>query len=99
MLAHKGFEEGIAVAELIAGLPGHVNYDTIPNVIYTEPEVAWVGRTEQQLKEDGTPYKTGSFPFAALGRAVAMAEPAGFVKRSEEHTSELQSLMRISYAV
>src|SRR3546814_1292027 len=80
MLAHKGFEEGIAVAELIAGLPGHVNYDTIPNVIYTEPEVAWVGRTEQQLKEDGTPYKTGSFPFAALGRAVAMAEPAGFVK-------------------
>src|SRR3546814_19489006 len=79
MLAHKGFEEGIAVAELIAGLPGHVNYDTIPNVIYTEPEVAWVGRTEQQLKEDGTPYKTGSFPFAALGRAVAMAEPAGFV--------------------
>src|SRR3546814_16573800 len=56
------------------------NYDTIPNVIYTEPEVAWVGRTEQQLKEDGTPYKTGSFPFAALGRAVAMAEPAGFVK-------------------
>src|SRR3546814_1364089 len=57
-----------------------VNDDTIPNVIYTEPEVAWVGRTEQQLKEDGTPYKTGSFPFAALGRAVAMAEPAGFVK-------------------
>ena len=80
MLAHKGFEEGIAVAELIAGLPGHVNYDTIPNVIYTEPEVAWVGKTEQQLKEEGTPYKTGSFPFAALGRAVAMAEPAGFVK-------------------
>src|SRR3546814_12636604 len=68
------------MAELIAGLPGHVNYDTIPNVIYTEPEVAWVGRTEQQLKEDGTPYKTGSFPFAALGRAVAMAAPAGFVK-------------------
>ena len=80
MLAHKGFEEGIAVAELIAGLPGHVNYDTIPWVIYTEPEIAWVGKTEQQLKEDGTPYKTGSFPFAALGRAVAMAEPAGFVK-------------------
>ncbi|MDQ3288727.1 MAG: dihydrolipoyl dehydrogenase [Pseudomonadota bacterium] len=80
MLAHKGFEEGIAVAELIAGLPGHVNYDTIPWVIYTEPEVAWVGRTEQQLKEDGVPYKTGSFPFAAVGRAVAMGEPAGFVK-------------------
>ena len=80
MLAHKGFEEGIAVAELIAGLPGHVNFDTIPWVIYTEPEIAWVGRTEQQLKDDGVPYKTGSFPFAALGRAVAMGEPAGFVK-------------------
>ena len=80
MLAHKGFEEGIAVAELIAGLPGHVAYDTIPNVIYTEPEIAWVGRTEEQLKADGIPYKAGSFPFAAVGRAVAMAEPAGFVK-------------------
>ena len=80
MLAHKGFEEGIAVAELIAGLPGHVNLETIPNVIYTEPEVAWVGRTEEQLKADGVPYKSGSFPFAAVARAVAMAEPAGFVK-------------------
>jgi dihydrolipoamide dehydrogenase len=80
MLAHKGFEEGIAVAELIAGLPGHVNFDTIPNVIYTEPEVAWVGKTEEQLKAEGIPYKAGSFPFAAVGRAVAMAEPAGFVK-------------------
>ncbi|MGH8031277.1 MAG: dihydrolipoyl dehydrogenase [Luteimonas sp.] len=80
MLAHKGFEEGIAVAELIAGLPGHVNYDTIPWVIYTEPEIAWVGKTERELKAEGTPYKTGSFPFAAIGRAVAMGEPAGFVK-------------------
>ncbi|GHH56667.1 dihydrolipoyl dehydrogenase [[Pseudomonas] boreopolis] len=80
MLAHKGFEEGIAVAELIAGLPGHVNFDTIPWVIYTEPEIAWVGKTEQQLKAEGVPYKAGSFPFAAVGRAVAMAEPAGFVK-------------------
>jgi len=80
MLAHKGFEEGIAVAELIAGLPGHVNFDTIPWVIYTEPELAWVGKTEQQLKEEGVPYKSGSFPFAANGRAVAMVEPAGFVK-------------------
>ncbi len=80
MLAHKGFEEGIAVAELIAGLPGHVNFDTIPYVIYTEPEIAWVGKTEQQLKAEGVPYKTGSFPFAAVGRAVAMAEPTGFVK-------------------
>ncbi len=80
MLAHKGFEEGIAVAELIAGLPGHVNLDTVPWVIYTEPEIAWVGKTEQQLKAEGTPYKTGSFPFAAIARAVAMGEPAGFVK-------------------
>ncbi len=80
MLAHKGFEEGIAVAELIAGLPGHVNFDTIPWVIYTEPELAWVGKTEQQLKAEGIPYKAGSFPFAANGRAVAMVEPAGFVK-------------------
>ncbi|MGE8239420.1 MAG: dihydrolipoyl dehydrogenase, partial [Stenotrophomonas indicatrix] len=80
MLAHKGFEEGIAVAELIAGLPGHVNFDTIPWVIYTEPELAWVGKTEQQLKAEGIPYKAGSFPFAANGRAVAMIEPAGFVK-------------------
>ena len=80
MLAHKGFEEGIAVAEFIAGLPGHVNFDTIPWVIYTEPEIAWVGKTEDQLKADGVPYKAGSFPFAAVGRAVAMAEPAGFVK-------------------
>ena len=80
MLAHKGFEEGIAVAELIAGLPGHVNLDTVPWVIYTEPEIAWVGKTEQQLKAEGTPYKTGSFPFAAVARAVAMGEPAGFAK-------------------
>lgn len=80
MLAHKGFEEGIAVAELIAGLPGHVNFDTIPWVIYTEPEIAWVGKNEEELKAAGIPYKVGTFPFAAVGRAVAMAEPAGFVK-------------------
>lgn len=80
MLAHKGFEEGIMVAELIAGLPGHVDYDTIPWVIYTEPEIAWVGKTEKELKDEDVPFKTGSFPFAALGRAVAMGEPAGFVK-------------------
>ncbi len=80
MLAHKGFEEGIAVAELIAGKAGHVDYDIIPWVIYTEPEVAWVGQTEAQVKAAGIPYKTGSFPFAAVGRAVAMNEPAGLVK-------------------
>jgi dihydrolipoamide dehydrogenase len=80
MLAHKGFEEGMAVAELIAGKAGHVNYDTIPWVIYTEPEVAWAGRTEEELNAAKVPFKTGSFPFAAVGRAVAMNETAGFVK-------------------
>ena len=80
MLAHKGFEEGMAVAELIAGKAGHVNYDTIPWVIYTEPEIAWAGKTEEELNAAGIPYKTGSFPFAAVGRAVAMNETAGQVK-------------------
>ncbi|WP_158885050.1 dihydrolipoyl dehydrogenase [Rhodanobacter sp. L36] len=80
MLAHKGFEEGMAVAEWIAGKAGHVNYDTIPWVIYTEPEIAWAGKTEQQLKDEGVPYKVGSFPFAAIGRAVAMNEAIGQVK-------------------
>ncbi len=80
MLAHKGSEEGIAVAELIAGKAGHVNLDTVPWVIYTEPEIAWVGKTEAQCKAENIPYRTGSFPFAAIGRAVAMNEPAGFVK-------------------
>ena len=80
MLAHKGFEEGMAVAELIAGKAGHVNYDTIPWVIYTEPEIAWAGKTEEELKAANIPYKTGSFPFAAVGRAVAMNETAGQVK-------------------
>lgn len=80
MLAHRGFEEGIAVAELIAGLPGHVNRETIPWVLYTEPEIAWVGKTEEQLQQDGIPYRSGSFPFAAVGRAVAMGEAEGFVK-------------------
>ena len=80
MLAHKASEEGIAVAELIAGLPGHVNLDTVPWVIYTEPEIAWVGKTEAELKDAGIPYKAGSFPFAAIGRAVAMGETAGLVK-------------------
>lgn len=80
MLAHKGSEEGVMVAELIAGKAGHVDYDVIPWVIYTEPEIAWAGKTEAQCKADGIPYRTGSFPFAAIGRAVAMNEPAGFVK-------------------
>ena len=80
MLAHKGSEEGIAVAELIAGKAGHVNLDTIPWVIYTEPEIAWVGKTEKECKDAGIPVKTGSFPFAAVGRAMAMNEAYGQVK-------------------
>jgi dihydrolipoamide dehydrogenase len=80
MLAHKGSEEGIAVAELIAGKAGHVNLDTIPWVIYTEPEIAWVGKTEKECKDAGIPLKTGSFPFAAIGRAMAMNEAYGQVK-------------------
>ena len=80
MLAHKGSEEGVAVAEWIAGKAGHINYDTIPWVIYTEPEIAWAGKTEKQLKDEGIPYKVGSFPFAAIGRAVAMNEAMGQVK-------------------
>ena len=80
MLAHKASEEGIAVAELIAGLPGHVNLDTVPWVIYTEPEIAWVGKTEKECTDAGIPVKVGTFPFAAIGRAVAMNEPAGLVK-------------------
>ncbi|MBS0431106.1 MAG: dihydrolipoyl dehydrogenase [Proteobacteria bacterium] len=80
MLAHKGFEEGMMVAELIAGKAGHVDYDIIPWVIYTEPEIAWAGKTEQQCKAENIPCKVGTFPFAAIGRAVAMNEPAGMVK-------------------
>jgi dihydrolipoamide dehydrogenase len=80
MLAHKGEEEGMMVAELIAGRAGHVDYDVIPSVVYTEPEIAWAGKTEQQCKEEGIPYKTGSFPFAANGRALAINEGVGLVK-------------------
>lgn len=80
MLAHKGSEEGIMVADLIAGLPGHVNYDTIPWVIYTHPEIAWVGKTEQALKAAGVPVKSGTFNFAANGRARAMEYAIGMVK-------------------
>ncbi|MDX3894287.1 dihydrolipoyl dehydrogenase [Pusillimonas sp.] len=80
MLAHKAEEEGVAVAEHIAGQHGHVNYGVIPNVIYTSPEIAWVGRTEQQLKTAGVDYKAGSFPFMANGRARALGDTTGFVK-------------------
>lgn len=80
MLAHKGSEEGVMAADLIAGELGEVNYDVIPSVIYTSPEIAWVGKTEQEVKESGRAYKTGSFPFAASGRAKAMEQTAGMVK-------------------
>jgi dihydrolipoamide dehydrogenase len=80
MLAHKAEEEGVAVAERIAGQHGHVNFNTIPWVIYTSPEIAWVGKTEQQLKADGVAYKAGQFPFLANGRARALGDTTGFVK-------------------
>ncbi|MBI4742862.1 MAG: dihydrolipoyl dehydrogenase [Betaproteobacteria bacterium] len=80
MLAHKASEEGVMVAERIAGQAGHCNVDTIPWVIYTSPEIAWVGKTEQQLKAGGAAYKAGKIPFAANGRALGMGETAGFVK-------------------
>jgi dihydrolipoamide dehydrogenase len=80
MLAHKAEDEGIAVAEILAGQAGHVNYDAIPGVVYTWPEVASVGKTEEQLKQEGVEYRTGKFPFTANGRARAMAMTDGFVK-------------------
>jgi dihydrolipoamide dehydrogenase len=80
MLAHKGKEEGVAVADRIAGRYAHVDYALVPSVIYTAPEIAWVGQTEEQLKAGGIPYKSGVFPFAASGRAKAMESTAGFVK-------------------
>jgi len=80
MLAHKAEDEGVAIAEIIAGQHGHVNYDAIPGVVYTHPEVANVGQTEEQLKSAGIAYKVGKFPFSANGRARAMNETEGFVK-------------------
>ncbi|MGI9260095.1 MAG: dihydrolipoyl dehydrogenase [Gammaproteobacteria bacterium] len=80
MLAHKGTEEGVMVADLIAGKVGEVNYDAIPSVIYTAPEIAWVGKTEAEVKESGTAYKVGTFPFSANGRAKGMEQTEGLVK-------------------
>lgn len=80
MLAHKGSEEGMMVAELIAGKFAQINYDLIPSVIYTHPEIAWVGKSEAQLKAAGEHYRAGSFPFLASGRAKAQGETAGQVK-------------------
>jgi len=80
MLAHKGSEEGVMVAEIIAGHHGSLNYDAMPNVIYTHPEVAWVGKTEEELKAEGADYQAGTFPFAASGRAKAKGDTGGLVK-------------------
>jgi len=80
MLAHKGSEEGVMAADLIAGEIAEVNYSVIPSVIYTAPEIAWVGKTEEEVQASGRPYKTGTFPFAASGRAKAMEQTAGMVK-------------------
>jgi dihydrolipoamide dehydrogenase len=80
MLAHKGMDEGVMVAERIAGQAGFVNLDTIPWVIYTAPEIAWVGKSEQQLRAEGVAYRAGQVPFAHNGRAMGQDETAGFVK-------------------
>ena len=88
MLAHKGSEEGVMVAERIAGENASLNYDVMPNVIYTHPEVAWVGKTEEQLKSEGVDYQVGSFPFAASGRAKAKGDTTGLVKILRDKKSD-----------
>jgi dihydrolipoamide dehydrogenase len=88
MLAHKAEEEGVAVAERIAGQHGHVDFNTVPWVIYTSPEIAWVGQTEQQLKAEGIAYRAGSFPFSANGRARALGDTTGFVKILADATTD-----------
>src|SRR5258707_1904498 len=80
MLAHKAEEEAIACVELLAGQAGHIDYDIIPSVIYTNPEVAWIGKTEEQVKAEGISYKVGRFPFTANGRAWINHEAVGLVK-------------------
>ena len=88
MLAHKAEEEGVAVAERIAGQHGHVNFNTVPWVIYTSPEIAWVGQTEQQLRASGRAYKAGTFPFLANGRARALGDTTGMVKVLADASSD-----------
>jgi dihydrolipoamide dehydrogenase len=90
MLAHKAEEEGVAVAERIVGQKPHVNFNTVPWVIYTTPEIAWVGKTEQQLKAEGAEYRAGSFPFAANARARALGDTTGLVKfLADKKTDEI----------
>ena len=88
MLAHKAMEEGVAVAEIMAGQAGHINFDLIPWVIYTDPEIAWVGKTEQQLKAEGVAYKAGKIPFMANGRALGAGNAQGFVKMLADANSD-----------
>jgi len=88
MLAHKAEDEGVALAELLAGKAGHVNYGVIPSVIYTAPEVAWVGKTEEQLKTEGVAYKAGKFAFAANARAKVAGNTEGFVKVLADATTD-----------
>jgi dihydrolipoamide dehydrogenase len=88
MLAHKAEDEGVALAEQLAGKPGHVNYDVIPNVVYTEPELAMVGRTEAELKETGIAFNTGRFMFRANGRAKALGLLDGMVKILADQTTD-----------
>lgn len=89
MLAHKASEEGVMVCEIIAGQSGHVNYSTIPFVIYTSPEAAWVGKNEQDLVREGRAYKSGQFPFSANGRALGHGETEGFVKVLADAASDM----------
>ncbi|HKO89461.1 MAG TPA: dihydrolipoyl dehydrogenase [Burkholderiales bacterium] len=90
MLAHKGEEEGVMVAEIIAGQKAHVDLNTIPWVIYTSPEIAWVGKSEQQLRNEGIPYRSGQFPFSINGRALGAGDTRGFVKMlAHEKTDEI----------
>src|SRR5690606_4764518 len=96
MLAHKAEEEGVFVAETLAGQKPHINYNLIPGVVYTWPEVAAVGKTEEQLKEEGVKYKTGQFPMRALGRARARMDIDGFVKiLADEETDEVLGIHMI----
>ncbi|MBL4785855.1 MAG: dihydrolipoyl dehydrogenase, partial [Cohaesibacteraceae bacterium] len=88
MLAHKAEEEGVALAEILSGQAGHVNYDVIPGVVYTMPEVAVIGKTEDELKEAGIAYNVGKYPFSANGRARAMRKPEGFVKVLADKTTD-----------
>ena len=93
MLAHKGMEEGVMVAERLAGHATSVDYGTVPSVIYTQPEIAWVGKTEQALKQAGESYRVGVFPFVANGRAKAMGEASGFIKiLADAHTDRVRGV-------